>query len=402
MSVASRRLRRVSTIVLALCALAACGKKGPPLPPLRYVPGPPAELQARRAGNEVRLRFVLPTANIQGQGRVALDRVEVFAATVAAGSPNPANRVLMVPKFLIGTVDVKPLPDDGETAPPADAPPDKRPAPGDTTTFVEELNEAKLKPQITTPPPSEVSPAQPSAAAAAAVAAAATAKEPQVTRRIYVVRGLTRGDRPGQPSSRVVLPIGDLPAPPTDIAITYNEQSLTVTWIAPVPSLGSPAPTFNVYVAGQPTPLNPAPLSTTTLERRGVTFGEEACFVVSTAVTRGNATVESEPSAPACVTPADTFPPAAPRGLSAVGVAGAVNLIWEANTETDLAGYIVLRGEAPGDTLQAITTAPIRETTYRDTTAVPGVRYVYAVVAVDRAAPTNTSAQSNRVEESAR
>jgi hypothetical protein len=30
------------------------------------------------------------------------------------------------------------------------------------------------------------------------------------------------------------------------------------------------------------------------------------------------------------------------------------------------------------------------------------VRYVYAIVAVDRATPPNTSAQSNRVEETAR
>jgi fibronectin type 3 domain-containing protein len=149
-------------------------------------------------------------------------------------------------------------------------------------------------------------------------------------------------------------------------------------------------------------PLNPSPIAATTFARQGVTFGTEECFVVRAAVTVGNATLESAPTAPTCVTPADTFPPAAPTGLGAVGVAGAVNLIWDANKESDLAGYIVLRGEAPGDTLQAITTAPIRETTYRDATATPGVRYVYAVVAVDRAEPPNTSAQSNRVEESAR
>jgi fibronectin type 3 domain-containing protein len=47
-------------------------------------------------------------------------------------------------------------------------------------------------------------------------------------------------------------------------------------------------------------------------------------------------------------------------------------------------------------------TEPIKETTYRDTTVKPGVRYVYAVVAVDTASPQNVSAQSNRVEETAR
>ena len=66
------------------------------------------------------------------------------------------------------------------------------------------------------------------------------------------------------------------------------------------------------------------------------------------------------------------------------------------------AGYIVLRGEAPGDTLQAITTAPVTANSYRDETVKPGVRYVYAVVAVDTAKPQNVSAQSNRAEETAR
>ena len=63
---------------------------------------------------------------------------------------------------------------------------------------------------------------------------------------------------------------------------------------------------------------------------------------------------------------------------------------------------MVLRGEAPGDTLQPLTPAPLRETTYRDTTVRPGVRYVYAIVAVDKATPPNTSPPSARVEGTAR
>jgi hypothetical protein len=112
--------------------------------------------------------------------------------------------------------------------------------------------------------------------------------------------------------------------------------------------------------------------------------------------------IESAPSERVCATAADTFAPAAPKGLQAVASTGAINLIWDANTEADLAGYVVLRGEAPGDKLQALTPAPIRDTTFRDATAQPGIRYVYAIVAVDRATPPNMSPQSNRAEETAR
>jgi predicted small lipoprotein YifL len=395
----ARHLFQTGAAALVVCTVAACGKKGPPQPPLRFVPAAPTDVQVRRSQNEVRLRFKLPAANVQGQGTIALDRVEIFAVTVAAESVDPPNRDLLTPKYLVGTLPVKPPPEKDAPAPPPDAKPDPRPAPGETTAFVEDLTEAKLRPQITTPAPPPIVAVPPAAAAAAA---AVTSKTVPNIRRIYVVRGLTRGGRPGQPSQRAVLPLIDLPAPPLDVSLTYTEQALTVSWTAPVPQLDAVPATFNVYAADGTGPLNPAPLSAATFVRPGITFGAEECFVVRTAVSAGNATLESASTPVKCITPVDTFAPAAPTGLSAVGVAGAVNLIWEASKEPDLAGYIVLRGEAPGDTLQAITTTPIRETTYQDATAKPGVRYVYAVVALDRATPPNTSAQSNRVEESAR
>ena len=58
--------------VLACAALlaAGCGKKGPPLAPLRLVPAAPAELVARRTVSDVELRFTLPTRNQNGAGPV--------------------------------------------------------------------------------------------------------------------------------------------------------------------------------------------------------------------------------------------------------------------------------------------------------------------------------------------
>ena len=113
-------------------------------------------------------------------------------------------------------------------------------------------------------------------------------------------------------------------------------------------------------------------------------------------------TLEGEPSAPRCVTPLDQFPPAAPEGLAGVPTPGQISLIWNANTEKDLAGYLILRADAPDGELKAITPAPIKETSYRDTTVKPGMRYIYAIVAVDTATPPNVSPQSARVEETAR
>ena len=110
-------------------------------------------------------------------------------------------------------------------------------------------------------------------------------------------------------------------------------------------------------------------------------------------------TLESEPSPSTCVTLTDTFPPAAPVGLTIVAAEGAVNLIWDPNHEADLAGYLVLRAIAPDTNLVRLTPTPVVETTFKD--AVPaGARVTYAVEAVDKAG--NVSPMSAPVEETAR
>jgi hypothetical protein len=148
--------------------------------------------------------------------------------------------------------------------------------------------------------------------------------------------------------------------------------------------------------------LNATPLTAAAYEHGPVRYGDEQCFAVRTLQSVQNVTIESGPSPPTCVAPTDIFPPAAPQGLQIVAAPEGVSLSWNANTEADLAGYVVLRAEAPGETLQPLTPGPISEPTYRDTSVQSGVRYVYAIVAVDKAKPPNTSAQSERQEATAR
>jgi len=163
---------------------------------------------------------------------------------------------------------------------------------------------------------------------------------------------------------------------------------------------GGPPMEADPYDIKVPTPLTPAPVAVTEFVIKGVPFGTERCFEVRP-VDQIFGTMVIGPASPrTCYTPKDTFAPAAPKSLAAIAGAGVINLIWDANAETDLAGYIVLRGEAPGDTLQPVTKEPVTVTSFRDESVRAGTRYVYAVVAVDRAG--NNSPQSNRAEETAR
>ena len=380
-------------VCVAALVSAACGKSGPPLPPLHLVPDAVSSVVVRRTGNEVRISFVLPTKNMNGPGTVDIGRVEIFAATVAGNAVPVASRELMSAKNLVGTIEVRqPLPPGAD---PATKPADTRPAPGDTTTFVEVLDDTKLKPAYT--------------ATAVDAAAAATnpptaaplppvATPPGPDKRVYSIRGAARSGRPGQAAARIEVPLVDVPPPATALKGAFTDKAVSLSWTAPTLSEGTPQ--FNVYTAEGLSPLNPAPLATAAFERPGVEFGKEECFVVRTVITAGVVAIESAASERVCVTPADAFAPAPATSLNAVASSGLISLIWNASSDADLAGYLVLRGEAPGDTLQPLTPAPIKETTFRDTNVKAGTRYVYVVVAVDAAG--NRSGPSNRVEESAR
>jgi hypothetical protein len=130
-----------------------------------------------------------------------------------------------------------------------------------------------------------------------------------------------------------------------------------------------------------------------------VSWGVERCYIVRTVEVVGDVPIESDAPPAACAKLVDTFPPAPPKELHAVAGEGSINLIWEPNTEKDVAGYLVLRGVSPGEHFEALTPKPIPEARYTDDVK-PGIRYVYAVQAVDRVG--NVSEMSNRVEETAR
>jgi hypothetical protein len=127
-------------------------------------------------------------------------------------------------------------------------------------------------------------------------------------------------------------------------------------------------------------------------------WGATRCYTVRTSETIAGLTLQSDAPPPACVTLEDTFAPAAPKDLQTVATEGAINLIWEPNTEKDIAGYIVLRG-TPAGKLTPITPAPIRDTSFTDTVKA-GVPQEYAVQAIDKAG--NLSEMSNRKVETAR
>ncbi|HKT81888.1 MAG TPA: hypothetical protein VJP86_16785 [Vicinamibacterales bacterium] len=364
------------SLLVGAIAAGGCGKKGDPLPPLVRLPAAPAEFVAERRADEVNLRFLVPAANSDGSRPADIERVDIYAIT---GPPTITETELIRSGMRIASLQVKSPRDPSDTIGPDDSDADLEPLvgagldQGASAHAVDNLTYVLRAPN-----------------AAGAV-------------RSYVVVGVSTRGRRGLLSRRIAVPLGAAAQPPSAPQVTYDATTISVSW-APSPSSGA-ASTYHVYDA-TPAPdrkealrLTPSPVAEPRFSDNRIEWGAERCYAVSVVETQDDMSVESTSSAPTCVRLADTFPPAAPQGVVAVQSEGAVNLSWDPSDAADLAGYLVLRAESPGDQLLPLTPSPIVETTFRDTPR-PGVRYTYAIQALDRNG--NASAPSARVDAAAR
>jgi hypothetical protein len=424
----------VRSVVVCLCAallLPACGKKGNPLPPLVRVPTAPADFAATRLDDRVYVRMTVPSTNIDGERPADVARVEVYAITLEGPPPDLARvdlEELRERATLVATEAVRrplpPPPPVKEGVPPIPLPP---PAPGvdqgGPIVVVEALNQEQRTPtalpELVRLDEDVIEVDVPRALAAPPAGAG--------LQRHYVAFAVSPRERYGPPTAFATAPLGTTSGLPSEPRITVNENSMVLAWLPPVDARGlglagepdwlparpivpgPPPTTYDVYEVSRnastdvpvtmPIPLNPEPLSPTEFTQGDIRLGTERCFQIRAVDIVDGIHVRGPASPIACASFADTFAPNAPRELVAVAVAGGVNLIWEPSESADVAGYLVLRGDAGSATLAPLNTEPLTTPSYRDETVTSGARYIYAIVAVDRAG--NRSAESNRVEETA-
>jgi hypothetical protein len=351
----------LALLLATAVAAVGCGKKGPPLPPLVLLPAPPGDFVAVRRGAEVDLTFRIPDVNTDRSSPADLSRVDVFAWTVpgAVSAEDVVQRGTRV-----GTVSVNKPKDPDEPEPKVPAPKGPGLEQKEIATFSE-----PIRPQ-----------------------------ENPASYRAYVAVGFSTRGRRGALSPRIAVPLVAPPPAPAQPDVTYDEKAITVSW-APVPSDGPPH-AYSVYRPDPAAPpLTAAPVADPKFVDSSIEWEQERCYQVRTVATVEGVRVESGASPAQCVTLHDQFAPVKPEGLVGVGSEGAISLIWTANREADLAGYIVLRAVAPATELAPVTPSPITDSNFRD--VVPaGSRVTYAVQAVDKSG--NRSQPSNTIAETAR
>jgi hypothetical protein len=366
-----RRIFRfgIRVSLLALLLAGGCGAPGEPTPPSPPVPVAVTDLAARQAGDGVQLTFTMPPKTVKGERLTETPAVEILRGALKPdGSPDAKSfrTTETIPGALVG---------------------DYRAA--DKIQIVNRISPAELR-------------AYPGAALA------------------YRVRTRASRKRASADSNTVIVRIRPVPDRIPSVHAEVTESAIELSWSAPArTSAGDPLPAISEYrvYRGEIDPASAAaaandlsqskwksPLAflaaapTNSYRDTAFDFGKSYLYTVRTVIPGDGSTLESSDSVPAMVTPRDIFPPAVPQGLVAAVLSPEpnappeVDLSWSINTETDLAGYHVYRGEQQDTPGQLVTPVLLLSPAYRDTSVQPGHRYWYSVTAVDRSG--NESAPS--------
>jgi len=331
--------------VLAI-AMAGCGTPGAPLPPSLNLPNRVTDLAADRAGNQVTLTWTMP--------RRTTDKISLKDPVMVRVCWND------------GTPHCVPAGEKGF-------------APGAAATHSETLP-ARL---------------------------AAGAPRPV---RFYV-EALNRNERSAGLSNAAPILAGEAPAPVEGLTAEVGKSGVVLHWTGAYAKgadandavrlhrrlLNPPAARKDEGLLGAPREALTQDLlvehdSGVALDkdiRFGQTYEYRAQRVVRVEADGQMRELAGALSSPVTVEAQDVFPPAIPAGLAAVataeaeGVPASIDLSWQPDTETDVAGYRVYRREGTGGWQRISGNGLVVGPAFHDPDVQAGHTYIYAVSAVD-------------------
>jgi predicted small lipoprotein YifL len=349
--------RTLAGLLLIVLALAACGKKGPPVPPEVRLPAPPAGLRASIDENAILVSWTNPGTRIDGSRLRDLTEVRLYRREDA--DDGPLKPAILSSGRVVGYDQIAAIRLDA-------------PAPAVVHgTSVQWVDRSGL------------------------VAG---------HRYVYVLTALDGLGRSSPPSERRPITFLAAPMPPRDVQATAGNRQVTVSWSAPHEFTdASPATGEIRYIvlrgvgsAGPMEVVTPQPLDGTSYTETGLQNETEYQYRVRAVRVDPRATVTGPPSAVVAATPVETARPSPPRNLVGVPSSGALRLAWNQSPEPNVALYAVYRATR-ADAPVRIGTTPAGTTTFTDREVRPGVTYRYTVTALDDARRPNESTPSNEV-----
>ena len=348
-------MRRWAPALIAVLALAACGKAGPPIAPQLMAPVPVSDLRGSVEDGAIVLTWTSPQRRTDGTRVRDLTQARVYR-TEDAGflQPKPA---LLTQRRIAGYQEIAVI----RLAAPAPAV-----MQGGRVRLVDREG-LRLRQRYT-----------------------------------YVVITEDSMGRVSPPSGRLSLTFLTPPGAPPAPTVEAGDAEVRVRWQPPARLLdhGEPEP-LAYEVLRAPTADGPAdvvlaiPAGQTETLDKNVENDRTYYYAVRAIGQEAGTAARGQPSPRVAATPGRTTPPAPPATLVATPSADSVRLSWAASPDPNVAGYVVYRGGPTGG-LARIGSTRAPTTTFTDRDLAPGT-YRYSVTAQDATARATESARANEV-----
>jgi hypothetical protein len=355
-----RHVYGVLSALAATAILLGCASAGAPQPPSLFLPRPPADLQAVRKGNSVRLTWTIPAQTTDREP------VRHIGSTEICRSLDPQMVTCGAPV--------------GESAAAPEVPPSAGRPNGAASKAVRPVA------SFSDPLPADLQRANPLE---------------EATYAVEVLNDLARG---AGLSNLVRVPLAPALVPPSNFAAQVTADGVVLTWnnVTEQPSAPEFSHRYRIYRresdAREPNGQGASLIAELPLADNSTTYLDHtADWEKNYDYTLDIATVVAIPGKPPAIidgddAPAvsvithDIFPPSVPSGLQAVysgpGQQPFIDLIWAPVTNADLAGYNIYRSDS-GAPAMKMNHDLSRTPAYRDSAVSRGRQYTYAVSAVD-------------------
>jgi hypothetical protein len=330
-----------AALSLALLAALACGKQGPPAPPLRAVPAPTHDLTVVQQGPRLLLSFSYPTVTPAGTALEGISAVEIWQVSRPASPEGKANP--LDPRELNAAAKLQQKLEGADLTAATDG---------------DRINVLLPLPEI----PAGASPLA----------------------QYFAVRTFGKeGDRSDLSNVASLVPKAP-PAAPERVGVTARADGVLVEWSGVEGATAG----YNIYRRSSRDRAHGKPLHTAGAQERSwldntARFGESYIYTV-TALSQQEPIVESAITSEHEVVYQDRFAPPPPSELVALAEPARVRLVWRASEADDLAGYIVYRREGDTGDFTRVTAQPLEAAEYIDTAVQSGRSYSYRVTAIDQ------------------
>jgi hypothetical protein len=358
-------ISKLLLLISGTVALVCCGVPGVPKPPSLELPQPVTDLRAVRKGNSVYLDWTLPseTTDRLAVRHLGPTRICRSLDTAMSECANP-----------VGEVPAPPLPSARSQSTKSANPSTKMQA-----NYTDNLPLALLV-------------------------------ENPSAQIFYAISVLNENGRSAGISNVVYMSAMAALPPPSGFGAQVTAEGVVLSWTS-IPHAPENAELRYVYrVYRRPEGGNADTIAgEVALDASSVTQvvdhsfeWEKTYFYRATVVTLIHEEGKSETQFEGDDTPAvkvfahDLFPPAVPSGLQAVfsgtGQQPFIDLIWAPDTDADLAGYNIFRGEAGVEPVK-INSELLKTPAFRDMNVASGKNYFYSVSAVDVRGNESTRSQ---------